>query len=170
MLLKSLLHYLGLLKSSDWNDMETNTLKHSSNTDVCPTDEPVQAAGQLTGHDYQFEGQHLLVSYSACQIERLTDVEAVLEAFRRATLAAGATILSESHHVFLPHGLTAMLLLSESHASIHTYPEHASCFVDLFTCGEHCDASAFQRVLQDYFQPGEVQATTILRSTQFKQL
>ena len=118
-----------------------------------------------TNASYRFEGQHLLASYSGCDSERLTDIAGVLDAFKKATVAAGATILAESHHVFPPQGLTALLLLSESHASLHTYPEHGSCFADLFTCGANCKPELFHQVMQDYLKPQQVQGKTILRNT-----
>jgi S-adenosylmethionine decarboxylase len=116
-----------------------------------------------TAPAYQFEGKHLLASYSDCDRERLNDVDGLLQAFRMATLAAGATILKESSHNFAPCGLTAMLLLSESHASIHTYPEHGACFVDLFTCGSDWRGEAFDQIMQEYLRPARVQVKTILR-------
>ncbi len=104
-----------------------------------------------------------MASYSGCDLGRLNDVVGLLETFKEASRASGATILNESHHVFVPCGLTAMLLLSESHASIHTYPEHAACFVDLFTCGTDSDGQAFDRIMQGYLRPTRVQVKTILR-------
>ena len=67
--------------------------------------------------------------------------------------ASGATILQSVRHVFEPDGMTAVVLLSESHASIHTYPEHRACFVDIFTCGSRCEVEAFDGVLRDFLKP-----------------
>lgn len=47
----------------------------------------------------------------------------------------GATVLSSSSHKFEPQGVTAILLLSESHISIHTWPEKRFATCDIFTCG-----------------------------------
>ena len=66
----------------------------------------------------------------------------------QAVEACGATLLNSARHVFPPDGMTIVMLLSESHASIHTYPEHNSCFVDLFTCGLDCQAEEFDAVLR----------------------
>jgi S-adenosylmethionine decarboxylase len=59
------------------------------------------------------------------------------------------------------------LLLSESHAAIHTYPEHNACFVDLFTCGDHCHNEPFDRVLREYLKPGAVQSKVLIRDEAF---
>jgi S-adenosylmethionine decarboxylase proenzyme len=87
----------------------------------------------------------------------------MLAAMDRAVEASGATILNRTHHVFPPDGLTAVYLLSESHASIHTYPEFGACFVDLFTCGDHCSPVGFDQILREYLGPSEVNARLFLR-------
>lgn len=69
------------------------------------------------------------------QVSLLTD-EVALLALLRATAAAGhAVVLGESHHRFPNGAVTAVLVLSQSHLSVHTWPEHGSANVDLLTCG-----------------------------------
>jgi len=48
----------------------------------------------------------------------------------------GLSVLGAAKHEFYPQGLTAVVLLSESHISIHTYPEQGYAYVDAFTCGD----------------------------------
>ncbi len=103
--------------------------------------------------EYQFYGRHLVVSFKDCSPEALSNIDGLKDAFIRAVNACGATCLSTADFVFEPNGLTMVALLSESHASIHTYPEFRSCFVDLFTCGTKCSNEAFKSVLIDYLKP-----------------
>ena len=56
-----------------------------------------------------------------------------------------------------------VLLLSESHASIHTYPEYNSCFVDLFTCGQKCSAEKFDMYLREYLKPKQTDSRIQVR-------
>lgn len=114
--------------------------------------------------EYQFAGKHFLGSYLDCNSEALKDVEGLKTALDAAVQESGATILDSSHFVFPPDGLTIVYLLSESHASLHTYPEHGACFVDLFTCGDHCSAERFDQALRSYLQPKKVNARTFLRN------
>lgn len=93
-----------------------------------------------------------------------------MHAMNRAVKASGATVLNATAHVFPPNGLTAVYLLSESHASIHTYPEHRACFVDLFTCGDHCSADKFHEELQSYLKPDEVEAKTFSRHKSLEEI
>jgi len=53
-----------------------------------------------------------------------------------AALAAGATILSSHKHFFTPHGVSAVVIISESNLCIHTWPEYGYAAADFFTCGD----------------------------------
>ncbi len=110
-------------------------------------------AVKLPEPEFEFSGRHLLASYSGCDPGAIRDVKGLSAAMLAAVKASGATLLSASDHIFPPDGMTAVLLLSESHASIHTYPEHNSCFVDIFTCGTTCKVEAFDAVLRSFLRP-----------------
>ena len=103
--------------------------------------------------EYAFRGRHLLASYTGCSQAALHDVDGLTKALHDAVKASGATLLDSVRHIFPPHGMTAVVLLSESHASIHTYPEHQSCFVDIFTCGTTCQVEAFDAALRVFLKP-----------------
>ena len=87
-----------------------------------------------------------------------------------AVRASGATILDQTPYVFPPNGLTIVYLLSESHASLHTYPEHGACFVDLFTCGDLCSPERFDEALRNYLQPKTVNARLFLRADEVQEI
>lgn len=112
---------------------------------------------------FQFRGVHFLASYCGCDEEALSDVNRLTIVMNEAVEQCGATILDKSCKVFPPNGLTMIFLLSESHASLHTYPEHGACFVDLFTCGENCSAEKFDTVMQAYLKPKHVTQRTLIR-------
>lgn len=118
----------------------------------------------LCSQEYRFAGKHFVSSYLDCDLKALTDLEALVKAMDDAVVASGATILDKTPFVFPPNGMTIVYTLSESHASIHTYPEHGSCFVDLFTCGDNCCSIRFHEALQTYLKPKQVDAHLFLRS------
>lgn len=126
-------------------------------------------AEQTENHDYQFRGVHFLVSYCDCDREALGDVELLKSAMNDAVVESGATVLDSSSWVFAPNGLTMVFLLSESHASIHTYPEHGACFVDLFTCGEKCSAEKFDAAMRAYLKPKSVSTRTLIRNSEIRE-
>jgi S-adenosylmethionine decarboxylase len=69
-----------------------------------------------------------------CNPNKLSRLEDVREIFLEVITSAKLTILKECFHQFNPHGVTGNLILSESHANIHTWPEHGYVSVDIFTC------------------------------------
>lgn len=121
------------------------------------------AASFLCGDDYQFLGKHFIASYSGCDAAALKDVGRLEEVMFEALAQTGATTLDSVKHIFFPDGLTMVVLLGESHASIHTYPEHRSCFVDLFTCGDHCHCEYFDQHLRNYLHPATVNRKVMIR-------
>ena len=51
-------------------------------------------------------------------------------------MEAGSTIVASVFHPFTPQGVTGVVVLEESHLSIHTWPEHGYVAVDFYTCGD----------------------------------
>ncbi len=106
--------------------------------------------------DHDFVGLHLIANYTGCDRDAIRDNDAIRQAMIAGALAAGATVLSVAEHVFPQGGLTLVLLLSESHASVHTYPEFCACFIDLFTCGYSCRPASFEAVMTEFLVPSKV--------------
>ena len=79
-------------------------------------------------------GTHALIDVrGASHLDDPARIEAIL---RRAAEAAGATILQAHFHHFGPAmGVTGVLMLAESHISIHTWPETHFAALDIFMCG-----------------------------------
>ena len=126
------------------------------------------AADELN-QDFQFRGVHFIASYCDCDLQALTELDQLADAMKTAVEKCGATILETSSWTFPPHGLTMVFLLSESHASIHTYPEHGSCFVDLFTCGDKCSSDKFDQALREYLKPKTVNLRTLVRHQEIQE-
>jgi S-adenosylmethionine decarboxylase len=53
----------------------------------------------------------------------------------KAAIDCGAVVLGNSFHHFNPQGVSGVVVIAESHISIHTWPEHGYAAVDVFTCG-----------------------------------
>ena len=118
--------------------------------------------------EHEFFGRHLIATYLGCDFAALCDHGGLILAMERAVNASGAHRLETSRHAFPPHGFTALMLLSESHASIHTYPENRACFVDLFTCGRSCRAESFDAEMRRYLKPSNVSVRMLIRDTGIK--
>jgi ornithine decarboxylase len=97
-------------------------------------------------------GRHLILDISCVRdIQSLNTVESACAILDAVVDACGFTVVGRTVHQFEPAGATAIYLLSESHISIHTWPEKAAACVDIFCCDQRMwvdDAMrAFRRVL-----------------------
>ena len=79
-------------------------------------------------------GEHYICDLSNCNLQLLMDGERVHALFSQAVRESGLTVVDEGFYKFSPHGFTCFLLLAESHASLHAWPEYGYCAIDLFTC------------------------------------
>ncbi|MBO9362083.1 MAG: adenosylmethionine decarboxylase [Thermoflexus sp.] len=105
-------------------------------------------------------GRHIIAEFWRCRNrEPLRGLKQVLE---HAVRRAGATLLNMKIHRFVPDGFSALVLLAESHISLHAWPEYAYVAVDVFTCGE-ADPEVIVEVLKDYLQPEESAQITLER-------
>ncbi|WP_209588129.1 adenosylmethionine decarboxylase [Massilia sp. UBA6681] len=108
-------------------------------------------------------GIHLLADLAGIDAILLTDAQAIDALLREAALAAGARILHSHFHAFGPGmGVTGVLLLAESHISIHTWPEHGFAAADIFMCGESQPQRALA-VIDAAFRPNTRSVQTIAR-------
>ncbi|HSV28987.1 MAG TPA: adenosylmethionine decarboxylase [Candidatus Omnitrophota bacterium] len=99
----------------------------------------------------KYAGTHLLIDLWGAT--NLDDIELVEEALRRSAIEGGATILHCHLHHFQPNGgISGVLVLAESHISIHSWPERGYAALDVFMCGD-CDPYKAIPVLKDAFKP-----------------
>ena len=80
-------------------------------------------------------GRHLLIELQDCDREALNDLDFIRETMLSAAVECGATVLGESFHRFSPQGVSGVVVIAESHISIHTWPEYGYAAADIFTCG-----------------------------------
>ena len=81
-------------------------------------------------------GKHLLVEYYDCDVETLKNTLLIEKYMIEAAEAAKATIVKSVFHTFNPWGVSGVIVIEESHLTIHTWPEYKYAAVDLFTCGD----------------------------------
>jgi len=120
------------------------------------------AAGEEPQKDYfverqgvKYAGTHLLVDLWGAT--NLGDPELIDRALCEAARVAGATILHSHFHHFSPNGgVSGVVVLAESHISIHTWPERDYAAIDIFMCG-CCDPYLSIPVLKAAFQPQSIQ-------------
>jgi S-adenosylmethionine decarboxylase len=81
-------------------------------------------------------GRQLLLELKDCNKEVLNDLGYIKICLHDAADRIGATVVNECFHSFTPHGVSGVLVISESHICIHTWPEHGYAAIDIFTCGD----------------------------------
>ncbi len=100
-------------------------------------------------------GRHYLVDFRGCDPETLRFVGPTREIFVHAARESKATLVGEDFYQFEPEGVSGVILIAESHLSVHTWPEDAFAAVDIFTCGEEMDAEVAIAVLKAGFRAEE---------------
>jgi S-adenosylmethionine decarboxylase len=108
-------------------------------------------------------GRHILCEVFGCDPEVLNDTEKVKQLMVDAALAAGAEVREVAFHKFSPQGVSGVVVISESHLAIHTWPEYGYAALDIFTCGTKVDPwQAFDHIANK-FQPERTNAIEIKR-------
>lgn len=113
-----------------------------------------------------FAGRHVIAELDRVDPTLLDDELFLRRAVQQALHRAGATVLRVVSKRFRPQGVTVLALLSESHASLHTYPEFSSMFVDVFTCGTRADPERAVRLLAEALGNPPIRIETIRRGWQ----
>jgi len=113
--------------------------------------------------EYSTFGRHVAVDTWGVNFELLNNMEWLQSQLVAAAEVSGATILSVQAKQFEPQGATVLLLLSESHLSIHTYPEKGFAAIDCYTCGDTIDPQVAIDYLVSALNPTETHAKKLIR-------
>lgn len=101
-------------------------------------------------------GYHIIAEFRGCRPAPLKKVCFVKPVLEKAVKESGLTKLYSKYHQFKPFGVTGFVLLSESHVSVHTWPEKGYVAVDVFTCGPPKKAKKALALLEAGFKPGRL--------------
>jgi S-adenosylmethionine decarboxylase proenzyme len=93
-------------------------------------------------------GRHTLIDYYDCDPVVLASSDQVRELLLSAIQSSGLTIVLDNFHHFAPHGVSGVVVIAESHVTIHTWPEYRYAAVDLFTCGSTMKSEKIHSLIQ----------------------
>jgi S-adenosylmethionine decarboxylase len=113
--------------------------------------------------EYSTFGRHIIADLWGVDFAKLNDVAYLKEHVYEAAKVSGATVLSIDFHRFDPHGATIFAVLSESHLSIHTYPEKGFAALDGYTCGHTVDPLKSIQYLLSVLKPDKVNSLKVTR-------
>lgn len=101
-------------------------------------------------------GRHLIVEYASCDNVKLNNLEYLETIMNEAVRKSGATIVRSVFHRYNPQGVSGVVVIAESHFSIHTWPEYGYAAIDYFTCGETVDPTRARDYIAEQLNAGEV--------------
>ncbi len=110
-------------------------------------------------------GKHLIVELYDCDRDLIASVNAVEEILIDAVNISKATIIKPLFHQFNPHGVSGVVVIAESHYSIHTWPEYGYCALDIFTCGEQIDSDKALQFLKEKLKAKSMSVIELKRGT-----
>lgn len=101
-------------------------------------------------------GRQLTIEYYECGAKALLDKVRVEKALLSAAKKSGATIISSLFHKFDPQGISGVVVIAESHFTVHAWPEHDYAAVDIFTCGDSINLEVAINSMKDSFESENV--------------
>ncbi|MDN5321512.1 MAG: S-adenosylmethionine decarboxylase [Thermococcaceae archaeon] len=84
-------------------------------------------------------GYHYVVEASGCDPEVLKDPNKIRETFLEAAKVGNMEVKASYFFRFSPTGVSGVVIVAESHISVHTWPEEGYAALDVYTCGEKAD-------------------------------
>ncbi len=101
-------------------------------------------------------GIHYIIELYECNSKILDDLIKIESALNYSADIAGATIISSKFHKFSPQGVSGVVVIAESHLSIHTWPELGYAALDLYTCNLNMDIDKALEYIRNTFSPKEM--------------
>ncbi len=108
-------------------------------------------------------GRHILAEVYGCEPNLINDPEIVEKVMVAAALTSGAEVREVIFHKFSPQGVSGVVVISESHLAIHTWPELGYAAVDVFTCGDRVDPWGACNYIVQHFKAERVTAVETKR-------
>lgn len=104
----------------------------------------------------KYLGRHVLCNFEGCFFEDFDDVDFMRSAMELAVKKASMHIRVVAYEKFEPQGITMVIILSESHLIIHTWPERGAAAIDCFTCGDEGNPHEAIRALAGILRPKKI--------------
>ena len=108
-------------------------------------------------------GRHILAEIYGCDSEILNNKISIEKIMVESALKAGAEVREVIFHKFSPQGISGVVIISESHLTIHTWPELGYAAVDIFTCGDKINPWDACNYMTELFKAKNMTATEVKR-------
>lgn len=104
-------------------------------------------------------GRHIILECYKCNASTINDAKGVEKIMLEAAKEAHATVIKSVFHPFFPQGVSGVVVIAESHLTIHTWPELGYAAIDVFTCGDEADPLLACAYLAKAFEAQETSTT-----------
>jgi S-adenosylmethionine decarboxylase len=121
--------------------------------------------GERRGAALNALGRHLLIELFDCDLDAINNLDAVKATLIEAAKRAQATIVDVVFHEFNPYGISGVVVIAESHLSIHTWPEYRYAAVDIFSCGDILQPEVAANYLVEQFGAERTSIVEMQRGT-----
>ena len=108
-------------------------------------------------------GRHVIVELWGCNPQLLDNLEMMKKLMMDAAIKAGADIREVTFHKLNPLGISGVVVISESHITIHTFPQHGYASIDVYTCGDILDPNVAAKAIADYLEAETMDSVEIPR-------
>jgi S-adenosylmethionine decarboxylase len=108
--------------------------------------------------EYNSSGKHMICDFKGIQnLDLLNNLDELKNVLKEVCKNNDFNILNEVEYKFHPIGLSILFLLSESHLSVHTFPEKNHMSFDIYTCRQYSDNAAYMEIFK--FLSNKLQAS-----------
>lgn len=114
-------------------------------------------------------GVHIILEFFGCDPNTLTRRDYVERILTEAAQKANTHTIGTFFHQFKPHGVSGVIVIEESHISIHTWPEHGFAAIDFFYCSDEVEPEKAIEVLKEAFKPSRISRIEFMRGS-YKEL
>lgn len=108
-------------------------------------------------------GRHVIAELWGCNIDKLNDLKYVEKMMVDAALESGAEIREVAFHKFAPMGVSGVVIISESHLTIHSFPEHGYASIDVYTCGDRIDPNVAAQYISKQLEASKIESVKVVR-------
>jgi S-adenosylmethionine decarboxylase len=108
-------------------------------------------------------GRHVIAELWNCNVEKLNNLKLIETIMVDAALEAGAEIREVAFHKFAPMGVSGVVIISESHLTIHSFPEHGYASIDVYTCGDIIDPNVAAQYITEKLEATKYEAIEVAR-------
>jgi S-adenosylmethionine decarboxylase len=110
---------------------------------------------------------HFLIELRSVESSLLDNLNEIEQIFLNSLVGSGATYINHYFHKFSPQGVSGVVVIAESHLSIHTWPEDGYAALDVFTCGNKEIGDTVVQNLLKSFQTDNYDIKYVLRGVDY---